>query len=136
MNTFGERLTQARKDKGLSQKAFAELLEITATRLNYWEKDKREPDIPHLHKICEILNINGDWLLGRSEQKEKPTILNNELSKHEQAVIAAYREQPDTQKHIDKLLGVEPEKPFDVAEDIKKIIESTQVMAKTKNIKS
>ena len=41
MNTLGKRLVKIRKEKGLTQKRLAELLDITPTRLNYWEKDKR-----------------------------------------------------------------------------------------------
>lgn len=48
MDTFGKRLVYARNEKGYSQKQLAELMGITPTRLNYWEKDKREPDIPML----------------------------------------------------------------------------------------
>ena len=36
--SFGNRLKQAREGKGYNQKQFAEKLEITATRLNYWEQ--------------------------------------------------------------------------------------------------
>ena len=68
--TFGERIVAIRKEKGLSQKALAEQLEISPTRLNYWEKDKRFPPIPMLNRISEILGVDGDYLLGRNEPSE------------------------------------------------------------------
>mgnify|MGYP002521247373 CR=1 FL=1 len=75
--TFGERIVAIRKEKGLTQKALAEQLGISPTRLNYWEKDKRFPPIPMLNRISEILGVDGDYLLGRSEsvpeQKEIPS---------------------------------------------------------------
>ena len=76
--TFGERIVAIRKEKGLSQKALAEQLDISPTRLNYWEKDKRFPPIPMLNRISEILGVDGDYLLGRNEplesgQKEIPS---------------------------------------------------------------
>jgi transcriptional regulator with XRE-family HTH domain len=64
--TFGERLVYARNKKGLNQKQFAELIGITPTRLNYWEKDKREPDVTMIWKIIKALEISGDWLIGNS----------------------------------------------------------------------
>ena len=64
MDTFGKRLVYARNKKGYSQKQLAELMGITPTRLNYWEKDKREPDIPMLKKLSEILGIDSDFLIG------------------------------------------------------------------------
>ena len=65
--TFGERIVQARENKGLNQKQLAELLEISPTRLNYWEKDKREPDVPMIWKLIETLDVSGDWLIGHDD---------------------------------------------------------------------
>lgn len=133
MSTFGERLTQARKDKGLSQKDFAEALGITATRLNYWEKDKREPDIPFLHKICKTLNINGDWLIGFMEKTEE---VSTQLTPHEQKVINAYRNQSNMHEAVDRLLGVEPEPDqhdSDFIEDAKKVMNTFKPQNNTKS---
>lgn len=69
--TLGERIIFYRKQRGLSQKALAELLGISATRLNYWEKNKREPDVQMINNLCEALLIDGDSLLGR-ERKTPP----------------------------------------------------------------
>ena len=62
--TFGERLKKSREEKGYNQKQFAEKLGITATRLNYWEKDKREPDVALIKEIANALDISSDWLIG------------------------------------------------------------------------
>lgn len=64
MDTFGKRLVYARNKRGLSQKQLADLMGITPTRLNYWEKDKREPDIQMLKKMSEILEFDSDFLIG------------------------------------------------------------------------
>lgn len=64
MDTFGKRLVYARKKRDMSQKQLAELMGITPTRLNYWEKDKREPDIQMLKKLSEILKFDSDFLIG------------------------------------------------------------------------
>lgn len=69
--TFGERIVFYRKKAGLSQKALAELIDVTPTRLNYWEKDKREPDIKMINALCVALNVEGDVLLGRSAESKK-----------------------------------------------------------------
>lgn len=66
--SFGERIVIARKKIGLSQKELAEKLGISATRLNYWEKDKRFPPIPMLNSLCEILQLEGDELIGRNKK--------------------------------------------------------------------
>ena len=64
MNTFGERLRSEREKRGFNQKEFAEAIGVTPTRLNYWEKDKREPDFPNIRKIIDILECDADYLLG------------------------------------------------------------------------
>lgn len=64
MEGFGQRLVAAREEKGYNQKQFAELLNITPTRLNYWEKDKREPDFFMFSKIIKLLDVDANKLLG------------------------------------------------------------------------
>ena len=83
--TLGQRLVYARENKGYKQNEFAEMLKITATRLNYWEKDKREPDVEMIKKITKLLGISSDWLIGNEQtaknedQKKERLIKNYEL---------------------------------------------------------
>ncbi len=63
LKTFGEKLIEARERQNLTQRALAELLNITPTRLNYWEKDKREPNIAMIKQIAAALNISISELL-------------------------------------------------------------------------
>lgn len=72
MNGFGKRLVSARKKKGLTQKKLAELLEITPTRLNYWEKDKREPDFFMFTKILTVLDADANEMLGLKKNTNIP----------------------------------------------------------------
>lgn len=69
--TLGERIVTVRKNKGITQKDFADRLGISPTRLNYWEKDKRSPPVQMLNKIAEILDVDSDYLIGRKESPEK-----------------------------------------------------------------
>ncbi|WP_313528736.1 helix-turn-helix domain-containing protein [Anaerotignum sp.] len=64
MDSFGKRLVNARHSKGLTQKKLAEIMDITATRLNYWEKDKREPDVEMIRKLATVLKVDPNFLLG------------------------------------------------------------------------
>lgn len=70
METFGERLTAARKKKNITQKHLSEILNITPTRLNYWEKDKRKPNIEMIKQIANALDVQTDELLGLDIQEE------------------------------------------------------------------
>lgn len=84
MSTFGERLRTEREKQGYSQKQFAEALGITPTRLNYWEKDKREPDVLNIKKILYILKIDSDYLLGIDRN-------DNKFNEEERKLIKKYR---------------------------------------------
>ena len=91
MDTFGQRLVASREKHNLSQKEFAERLGITPTRLNYWEKDKREPAIEMIKLIAQILDIDTNYLIGfQPKKKESPS--TTEAAPGEDHMIALYRE--------------------------------------------
>ena len=62
--TFGERLSMYIAKAGTSQKQLAEAIGVTPTRLNYWVKDKREPDVFYIKALAQALGVTGDDLLG------------------------------------------------------------------------
>ena len=55
--TLGERIKQARKNKGLTQEELADLLNITARGLQNYERNTRQPRIEMLNKIAKILRV-------------------------------------------------------------------------------
>lgn len=57
MPTFGENLVAIRKQRNVSQKDLAQKVGITATRLNYWEKDKRKPGLDWVKVLAEALDV-------------------------------------------------------------------------------
>ena len=104
--TFGNRLKQARENKGYNQKQFAERLGVTPTRLNYWEKDKREPDVAIIKQIAQILDVSSDWLIGNNLINVDIT-----LSANEKQHIKKYRSLDlYGQKAVDNLMDIELER--------------------------
>ena len=89
MSIFSERLVAKRLEAGYSQKELAELLAITPTRLNYWEKGKREPDVKFIKEIAKLLNTSGDYLLGTGFDEESP---ENTLSPEALAIARKYEQ--------------------------------------------
>lgn len=67
--TFGERMAEARKEKGLTQKELAHKLNVSPMRISHYESDNREPDISTIKKISSALEVRPDWLLGLSDKK-------------------------------------------------------------------
>ena len=74
MSVFSERLTEMRKQRGYTQKHLAELLGISPTRLNYWEKGKREPDVVNILEIAKTLDVSIDYLIGNSDNPQRRII--------------------------------------------------------------
>ena len=70
--TLGEKIVYYRDKKGWTQKALAERMGITPTRLNYWEKDKREPDVKMLNILCRTLEVDPKVLLSDEEIEKAP----------------------------------------------------------------
>lgn len=64
MNTFGDRLKEARKAKKLTQKELAKILGTTESNVNNYEKNRAYPKAEAIIKICNELNVSADWLLG------------------------------------------------------------------------
>lgn len=85
--TLGERIIDIRKKKGISQKDLASQLGITPTRLNYWEKDKRDPSIPMLNLLSEALDVDVNELIGRKQE----VYVKEPSSEKESLLIKKYR---------------------------------------------
>ena len=97
---FCDRLKLARERKGLRQNQIAKMLGITATRYNYWEKGKREPDVFMIKKIATVLEISSDWLIGINGESDSISV--DTLSKAEFKFIQNFRKLDDEGK---KLIG-------------------------------
>jgi len=64
LQSLGRRITYYRIKAGLTQKRCAELAGISPTALNYYEKDKREPNVLILINIAKVLRVTVDTLVG------------------------------------------------------------------------
>lgn len=89
MDTFGQRLIASRENHKLSQRELAEKLGITPTRLNYWEKDKREPAIEMIKAIAQVLDVDTNYLIGHQPQNKNASL---SLSETENQLIALHRQ--------------------------------------------
>ena len=74
--TFGQRLSRIRKEKGLTQEDIAKRIVISPQAVSKWENDVSSPDILVLSSLADILGVSVDELLGREnaehvEQEEK-----------------------------------------------------------------
>lgn len=64
---ISERLKEIRKDKGLTQKQFGEILNLSQDTVSLWETDKSTPNAEQIINIALTFNVSSDYLLGLKE---------------------------------------------------------------------
>ncbi|WP_298730279.1 helix-turn-helix domain-containing protein [uncultured Subdoligranulum sp.] len=75
--TLGQRIQEARKNKGLSQEALAEQVGVSRQALGKWEKDTALPSLENLQVLACVLDVGVDELLGTAAQQNgtpEPTL--------------------------------------------------------------
>lgn len=63
----GSRLKESRKSKGLTQREVSQMLGIVLQQYQTYESGRYELDYDKLIKLCKILDVSADYLLGLSE---------------------------------------------------------------------
>lgn len=61
---FSERIAEAIKSSGLSQKEIAEKLNISESNITNWKNSENLPSVEVLFNLCKLLNESADYLLG------------------------------------------------------------------------
>lgn len=70
--SFGERLQNIRKARGLTQVQLAEAAETTQRAVSYYETEAGFPPAPAVISLAQALNITTDELLGLKPPKVAP----------------------------------------------------------------
>lgn len=65
----GKNIKKVREEKGLTQEALAEKLNVTRQAVSNWENEKTQPDIDTLHNIADILEVDIERLIYGKERK-------------------------------------------------------------------
>jgi transcriptional regulator with XRE-family HTH domain len=63
--TFGQRFTRLRKQRGLTQEELGEKIGISGQAVSKWENDASMPDVGILVQLSDLLCVSLDELLGR-----------------------------------------------------------------------
>jgi transcriptional regulator with XRE-family HTH domain len=64
MLNLGERITQLRKQKGLSQQELARQIGVSRTIVGNYERNTNTPSIEVLSKIAKTFDVTIDFLIG------------------------------------------------------------------------
>lgn len=98
--TFGQRLANLRKSRGLTQTDLGKLIGVSQRVIGYYETETERPPADKLIPLAEALKISIDELLGYKPLKNEPLIKNrnllrrlkefDQLSRQDQKVILRY----------------------------------------------
>lgn len=106
--TLGEKIKALRTQRGITQEAFAEYLNVSRSAIAKWESDIGVPEIINLKAIAKTFGISIDELLDEeqeiSRKEEMRTDMMEENSKAEKPVEAsayAYAEYADAYCNIE-----------------------------------
>ncbi len=114
--TIYQRIKDLRESKGMSQQELAEKVGFkTASAVNKIELGLRDINQSKIKAFAEALGTTSCYLLDGKETS-KDFVSSFALTKREKALVIAYREHPDMQKSVDKLLGIEPEEKLYIIE--------------------
>ena len=97
---LGKKLTDIIASRNLKVTQVAQMADVPASTLySIIDRDNKKVDIDVLIRICKALDVSTDYILQNDDVAE--TIV---LDNHEKKVITAYRNNPDMQPAVDRLL--------------------------------
>ena len=76
MATFGELLSDLRKDRGLSQKELAKIFHLAASTISSYETGAHSPDANQIRLFADFFDVTADYLLGRIPCDMSPRVLS------------------------------------------------------------
>lgn len=94
LKAIGNRIRIARKKKGLSQAALAEMIQISVPHMSDIENGKKNIGIEIFIKLTEALQVSADWILqtnvpsvAKIQEKELSFLLSDCTSEEAQELI-------------------------------------------------
>ena len=76
---FHEKLQTLRKEKGLTQEKFAEILKVTRQAVSKWENGEGYPEIEKILYISQYFTISLDDLFDNQQKNHNPSLLTHSL---------------------------------------------------------
>lgn len=93
-----EQLQQLRKSRGLTQDDLAEILGISLSSYQKYERDAISPSYETLCKIADFYHVTTDYLLGRERATDPFDML--QLPEDQKSVMERYASFPDDVRAI------------------------------------
>ena len=113
-NIDTERLVDARKRCGYSQKFVAISVGVAPSVVSRWESGLKNPSRDNVVKLSDLYHVSADYLMGRAEQSDAETLSIAQFSQEEMKLIHDFRSlsapnKISIQKNILFLLSMQEE---------------------------
>lgn len=69
MATLGERVKALRKEKHWNRNQLGDKLGVSGSAISMWEVDKRTPSTKMMEAMCDLFDVQYDYLVGKSEYR-------------------------------------------------------------------
>lgn len=86
MKTYGERISELREKRQLTQEELAKQLSISRASLSHYEKNRRVPDYEVLLKIADFFNVTVDYLIGRTDDPSPADVVEDHVNLFEESL--------------------------------------------------
>ena len=73
---FSQRISEEIKESPYTQKQIAKILGISESNITNWKKGENLPSVDILYKLCQILEVSADYLLGLEDETGSKTYNN------------------------------------------------------------
>ncbi len=80
--SMGSFLSELRKEKGITQRELAEILNVSAKTISHWERDEHSPDLSIIPLLAEFFGVSCDELI-KGERKAEISSERKKLKKYQ-----------------------------------------------------
>lgn len=116
--SIGERISELRKNRGLSQGHLAQLLGVSRQAVSKWENDSSSPDTIRLIQLADILDTDAEYLAtgNHSKVKSAPQVIT---------MVQPVVKTVEVEKVVEKPVYIE--KIVEIEKPIETIVERTRI---------
>lgn len=94
---ISQRIKELRSEKDISQRSLSNQLFVSPQAISKWERDEATPNPEAISRMAEIFGVSADYLLGRTDQREKLPAEREELSSKQKEALQFIKGLSDEQ---------------------------------------
>ncbi|MEG1433221.1 helix-turn-helix transcriptional regulator [Eubacterium sp.] len=87
---ISDRIKELRENKGLSQRAFADAIDVTSGAVGMWESGKRTPNRKTAKKLADFFGVTVSYIMDEPEKTINP---KDDLTEKEEKDVAKSMEK-------------------------------------------